>query len=474
MSRQLSRRELLVAAAACTVGVLAGCRPAPLPEAPGEATKEATKPPAPVAAPAKKKVVLSVWGAVQEDVLYKDVYIPKYQELHPDVQIDFLSVPDFDNYYDKLVQLHAAGTPVDVQRHNSHRLGLSLGQGMVMELSALYDRDKVDIDDVLQGVMPVITREGGKIYAIPQDENLYGLLYNPALFDEAGLPYPDDKYTFDQMLEDAGKLTKKDSSGNVTQWGFMSWWNSWNLWGFILGYGGKIWENPRTPQERVVVDEGWYQALGLWKKIMIDFELTPAQEMAGNLGANVFFEQKRAAMLVDGTWRQPFVKKAAPDLDFAMTSFPKGTVKKSRASSCAWGISTGTKELETAWDLAKYLYTPEAQVAYWQILWVAPPARLSVVKSPDFKQVTGMTAGGIEYPGLADEAEFERKCRWIVTTLENGWDTQEFVSDSTHILSRELDAAIQAVLVPGSKLDVREAIDTAVANTNKEIELNRG
>jgi multiple sugar transport system substrate-binding protein len=470
MSHKLTRREFLAASGMIAAAALAGCATIPVsqPAAPAEGGSGA----APAAA--SKSLTLSVWGAVQEDVLYTDVYIPEYQKLNPDVKVDFLSIPDFNDYYDKLIQLHAAGTPVEVQRHNVQRLGQVVSKDMLVELSSLFDRDQVETNDFLQGIMPAISREGGsKVYAIPQDENLYGLLYNPDAFDEAGLPYPDDDYTFDQMVEDAQALTKKDDSGNVTQFGFISWWNFWNLVGFILGYGGQIWENLRTPEEKAVVDEAWYEALNLWKKLMLDFQLAPAQEQVGNLGPNVFFEQKRAAMFVDGTWREPFVKKAAPDLNFACTTFPKGTVKKSRGSTVCWGVSTGAEDLELAWDLAKYLYTPEALLAYWQILWVAPPARLSVVTSEGFKTITGLSSGGIDYPGLSDADEWEQKSRWIVTTLENGWDTQEFTGDNYNILAREMDAAIEAVLVPGSTMSVEEAIDQAVANTNKEIELNR-
>ena len=78
---------------------------------------------------------------------------------------------------------------------------------------------------------------------------------------------------------------------------------------------------------------------------------------------------------------------------------------------------------------------------------MAPPARLSVVQSDAFKNITGMSSGGIEYPGIDSEEEFERVERWIVTTLENGWDTQECLGDNQSILEREMDAAIEAVPV---------------------------
>ncbi|HXF62303.1 MAG TPA: extracellular solute-binding protein, partial [Caldilineaceae bacterium] len=284
----------------------------------------------------------------------------------------------------------------------------------------------------------------------------------------------DENYTFDQLVADAAALTKTNDAGEIEVFGYISWWNWWNLQGHVLAGGGTIWENLRTPEERVVVDEAWYRALRRWKdELSSAFQLAPGSQQVGNLGPNVFFEQGRAALFDDGTWRAPFVKKAAPDLNFAVAPFPTDQVKKSRGSTVCWGVSTGAEDFEQSWDLAKYLFTPEALEAYWQILWVAPPARLSVVQSEAFKQVTGLSSGGIDYPGIESEEEWNRLSRWIVTTLENGWDTQEGLGDNFNILQREMDAAIEQVLVPGSTISVEEAIDTAVANTNNEIDLNR-
>ena len=467
MRNKISRRTFLAGAGAVAAGALVACA---APAAPAETGGEAP-------APSGEKIVLgfSVWGAVQEDVLYTEVYIPNYQEQNPNIEIEFLSIPDFDDYYDKLIQLHAAGTPIDVQRHNVQRMGQVTDKDMLIDMKGLYERDSIPTDDFLTGIMPAISRDGGeKIYALPQDENLHGLYYNAELFDEAGLPYPGDDYTFDQMVADAQALTKKDSDGDTEVFGYISWWNWWNLQGHVLAHGGKIWENLRTPEEVAVVDDAWYQALDLWKNELAEsFMLAPGSQQTGNLGANVFFEQGRAALFDDGTWRAPFVKKAAPDLKFGVAPFPEGTRKVSRGSTVCWGDSTGTKYPEESWELTKYLFTPEALEAYWQILWVAPPARLSVVTSDAFRNITGLSAGGIEYPGIDSEEEFDRVESWIVTTLTNGWDTQEGLGDNYNILQREMNAAIESVMIEGSDVSVEQAIDTAVENTNKEIALNR-
>lgn len=474
MSHKISRRSFLTGAGMLVAGAALAACAAP---APGATTSDTAAAGDAAAAPAGEVTTLglSVWGAVQEDVLYKEVYIPNYEKLHPEIKIEFLSIPDFADYYDKLIQLHAAGTPVDVQRHNVQRLGQVTSKDMLVDMAPWYDRDAIATDDFLRGIMPAISREEGtKIYAVPQDENLHGIFYNIDLFDEAGLPYPGDDYTFDQLVSDAKALTKVNDAGETDVFGYISWWNWWNLQGHVMAQGGNIWENLRTPEEKVVVDDAWYKALSLWKDELSDaFILAPGSQQVGNLGPNVFFEQGRAALMDDGTWRAPFVKKAAPDLNFGVAPFPAAAAKKSRGSSCCWGVSTGSKFMDPSWELAQYVYSPEALEDYWQILWVAPPALLSVVQSDAFKQISGLNSGGIDYPGIADEEEWNRLSKWIVTTLSNGWDTQECLGDNQTILEREMNAAIESVMIKDSTVSVEEAINKAVENTNNEIELNR-
>jgi multiple sugar transport system substrate-binding protein len=60
----------------------------------------------------------------------------------------------------------------------------------------------------------------GKIYFVPTSWNNIMINYNRDLFDKAGVKYPAKGWTWDEFRTAAKKLTIKDSSGNVTQWGY--------------------------------------------------------------------------------------------------------------------------------------------------------------------------------------------------------------------------------------------------------------
>ncbi len=63
------------------------------------------------------------------------------------------------------------------------------------------------------------SQTGGKTYGIPFQRSTPVLYWNKEAFEAAGLDPEVAPATWDEMVEFGKKLTKKDDSGNVTQWG---------------------------------------------------------------------------------------------------------------------------------------------------------------------------------------------------------------------------------------------------------------
>ncbi len=63
------------------------------------------------------------------------------------------------------------------------------------------------------------SQTGGKTWGIPFQRSTIVLYYNKEMFKEAGLDPNRPPQTWTEMLDYAQKLTKRDASGKVTQWG---------------------------------------------------------------------------------------------------------------------------------------------------------------------------------------------------------------------------------------------------------------
>ena len=74
-------------------------------------------------------------------------------------------------------------------------------------------------------------------YAVPKDYDTIALWYNKTLFDEAGISYPDDTWTWADLKDAAKKLTKDDGS----QYGFCAGLhNQEGYYNFVYQNGGEI------------------------------------------------------------------------------------------------------------------------------------------------------------------------------------------------------------------------------------------
>jgi sn-glycerol 3-phosphate transport system substrate-binding protein len=80
------------------------------------------------------------------------------------------------------------------------------------------DADKAWLAGFYPGFMEN-ARIGGKTYGIPFQRSTPVLYWNKDMFKEAGLDPEKGPASWDEMVDFAKKLTKKDASGNVSTWG---------------------------------------------------------------------------------------------------------------------------------------------------------------------------------------------------------------------------------------------------------------
>jgi multiple sugar transport system substrate-binding protein len=411
-------------------------------------------------------IELSVWGMPWENVLYTDEYIPAFERDNPGIRVRFLH---FENYTSRLLLCHAGGIAPDVMRQNTTWGPNLILRGMNLPLDRFMDGpDGIDREDFI----PIIwgpLRHRGKTYGIPQDINMLGLFYNKTLFDQAGLQYPNPSWTWADLKRAADRLTRdEDGDGHPEVLGLNAGWNGYTFLPFYFQMGGRVWdvarEQPRLDNPTAV------EALTFFRSLKRSYSLTQSNTERGGIGPSMFFQQGRVAMFIDGTWRTPQLKTSAPALSFGVTALPQGRRHATIGSSCFWAVSSQTKHPEAAWKLAKFLAGREQLVRYWQVLWVAPPARWSALRSPGFRRVTGME-GKIQ--GIASPREFEEKCGWIPRSLEARWVSTDQIGPFTNQMMDRLNRAVDRVMIENA--DPSGALSVAMREARRDIaEARRG
>ena len=211
-------------------------------------------------------------------------------------------------------------------------------------------------------------------YLLPKDFSPLAVYYNKKLFDEAGIPYPQDGWTWEQFLDTAQKLTKTDDSGKTVQWGAQlpaAWTTGFEYW--VAAQGGKL-ISEDGKQFKGYMDSPEVQAAvqfyaDLYNKHKV---APPPADMNSFGGGNSEFDNGTAAMRIFGRWPQSGMKEN-PNIDLGVVGMPVG---KARANVLFWGgfgISALSKNQDAAWRFLRY-YTGKEGAEVWKD-WALPTVK---------------------------------------------------------------------------------------------------
>jgi len=209
------------------------------------------------------------------------------------------------------------------------------------------------------------SQTGGKTWGIPFQRSTIVLYWNKELFKEAGLDPNKAPANWKEMLEYAQKLTKKDASGNVTQWGVQipsSGFPYWLFQGLTTPNGVELMNAAGT--ETYFDKPEVVEALQYWVDLGRKHKVMPAGVIEWGTTPKDFFE-KKIAMMWTTTGNLTNVKNNAK-FDFGVAMLP---ASKKRGSPTGGGnfyvFKKATKEQQVAAaKFAKFMTTPE-RAAQW-------------------------------------------------------------------------------------------------------------
>ena len=211
------------------------------------------------------------------------------------------------------------------------------------------------------------SRTGGKTWGIPFQRSTIVMYWNKDLYKEAGLDPEKPANTWAEMLEHAKKLTKRDASGNVTQWGVQIPSSGFPYW---------LFQGLTTPNGAILMNEAGNQtaydkpevieALQYWTDLSRKEKVHPPGIVEWGTTPKDFFEKKTAIMWTT-TGNLTNVRTNA-QFPFGVAMLP---ANKRRGSPTGGGNfylfkKSTPEEREAALKFAKWMTTPE-RAADWGI-----------------------------------------------------------------------------------------------------------
>lgn len=276
-----------------------------------------------------------------------------------------IQVITWDQYWTLLEAGASGGDMPDVFWMHSNEVQKYMENDILMDLTdRIASSEKLEMDKFPEEIKNLYSWDG-KTYAIPKDVDTIALFYNKTMFDEAGLSYPDDSWTWDDFYDAAVKLTKEDGSQYGTAMNPSNEQDGWM--NIIYSMGGKVLTDDKKASG--FDDPNTIKAMEFVQKL-VDNVMPPATVMA-ETGTDVLLGSGKIAMLSQGSWMVPQFKEheyISENCDVAV--LPKDPTTGNRVSlynGLGWAVSAKTQNPDAAWQLVEWFGTKDMQLKQAQL-----------------------------------------------------------------------------------------------------------
>lgn len=236
---------------------------------------------------------------------------------------------------------------------------------VLLDLTSYIEKDGVDLG-VYYPDITAIYQSDGKTYALPKDHDTIALLYNKALFDEAGVDYPTDDWTYEDMYEAAKTITEK-TPDDTYGWACNTSNDQDGWYNYVYAYGGNIVNAEKTD---TAIDSAEGKAgMEMVRKLLT---VGTPQAVVAESGTDSLFQSGKVAMITQGSWMINAFYTAENHADYAWAQIPycdrngDGKCQKDERWTCynglGWAASAATANPDGAASLIEYLCSEEAQV----------------------------------------------------------------------------------------------------------------
>ncbi len=301
----------------------------------------------------EEKIQLSFYIWQDEEAYISDV-VEQYNVSQDKVEVELTALPN-DEYDDKLKVLLAADSDVDiVDIRGMAQVTTYANSGALLDITDKIDAS--DIDTNLYGEMWNASQNDGKRYALPTRSTCWALFYNADLFDEAGIPYP-EQLTWDEYGDLAVELM--NATGE-----YGGYWVPW-IFPFASIQAGKYVNDEDTSMLA--------ESLQFLNRFYNEDEshMSYAEIVATNPDYISEFTSERTAMLPNGEWCVQMLKEDEEngEIDFNWQIAPM-PISEGVEPGTTWGqfqfagITSTTDYPEEAFDFLEYLCGEPGAVVY--------------------------------------------------------------------------------------------------------------
>jgi multiple sugar transport system substrate-binding protein len=334
----------------------------------------------PAAAAEPVTITWAFWGSPEEKASH-EIVADAFMAEHPEIKIELWNQP-WDDYFTKIQTLWASGDSKAIPDVAFlWPTPQYAAQGVLENLDPFIQNAGYNLDDYWPGLLESAKYQGS-VYGFPRDIEVNVLYYNKDLFDAAGVAYPDENWTWDDLLAAAEKLTVKDASGSTTQYALAAEGGKYTKW--LNQNGGAIVDDYVNPSKCMLDDPKSIEAITYFADLMNNGYAMRDADLSQAGGDAAVFASDQAAMILQNTSRVSAFNQAGKNYDVAVVPIPEGGKRWNGAGGAAWVMSSGSDNKDAAWTFVEWLQSTDGGERLYTERGEIFPALQSTASSPAF------------------------------------------------------------------------------------------
>ena len=310
----------------------------------------------------KKHLKFQIWDVAQRDSMQAicDAYTAK----NPDVTIE-VQVTSWNEYWTKLEAAAESNTMPDIFWMHTNQILYYSDFGMLADVTDLYADEDPDYYQNHFSEISIGNAQGsnGRMYGVPKDKDNIFLIYNKEMFDAAGVSYPDENWTWDDLTAASAQIYDKTG-----KYGFMAYNDDqMGYWSFVYQAGGCILTEDKT--------RGGFDQPGTRKGMefyvgMQANDWCPKQAYFAETAPGTAFFSEVGSMYIEGNWELMNKCINFPNMDgkWDIAPMPKcpdpvsGDGRATISNGLCYSTAAQGKTRDIALDVIKFFGTEEAQL----------------------------------------------------------------------------------------------------------------
>ena len=313
-----------------------------------------------------------------------------FHEEYPNITVEIETI-GYDDYFTQMQTRVAGGTAPDCFELNIENFAAYANKGVLADLTGMdvsgYDATALQAFQV-----------DGKQYGVPGNFSNIVLIYNKDLFDQAGLEYPTNDWTWDDALAAAEAIRALDEN----TFGIYQPLTFNEFFKVAAQYGGSILNEDKTAF--TINSEANVKAAEMMINKVTETNVQPSDEQMGGMGDWDWFQSGRLGMIPTGIWAfstfaegcdfawdicvEPGAEqKATHFFSNALVVNAKSELKEAAACWINWLASSDTAaqmRIDAGWDLPA-ISNEEVLSGYLEI--TPPENRQAVFDSLEYLEV---------------------------------------------------------------------------------------